>query len=203
MLTRKASARGCVPPVPKPTLVVRQRMPKRSRESWSRNSANCSRTFGIREALWGDGLRALSSGGRHRPGGSDCLPKTQVHAKAQAAVYALTPARCRKVKRIRQGFGPKRRSQAPVNGGGNYNHPKVAKFLVGQVPTCTNGVTTSPLSRLETRRNCNTSKDARYAQKDEKTPGPLLYLGIVVRCRLCSIGGRLRSGSASFRGAAR
>ena len=44
----------------------------------------------------------MSPGGRHRPGGSDCLPKTQVHAKAQAAVYALTPARCRKVKRIRQ-----------------------------------------------------------------------------------------------------
>ena len=43
--------------------------------------------------------------GWHRPGGSDCLPKTQVHAKAKAAVYALTPARCRKVKRIRQPSG--------------------------------------------------------------------------------------------------
>ena len=32
-------------------------------------------------------------------------------------------------------------SEAPVNGGRNYNGPKVAKFLVGQVPTCTNGVT--------------------------------------------------------------
>ncbi len=31
--------------------------------------------------------------------------QTQVHAKAQAAVYALTPARCRKVKRIRQPSG--------------------------------------------------------------------------------------------------
>ena len=27
--------------------------------------------------------------------------------------------------------GAKGRIQAPVNGGGNYNHPKVAKFLVG------------------------------------------------------------------------
>jgi hypothetical protein len=27
--------------------------------------------------------------------------------------------------------GAKLRTQAPVNGGGNYNHPKVAKFLVG------------------------------------------------------------------------
>ena len=34
-------------------------------------------------------------------------------------------------------------------------------------------------------------KDARYAQKDGKTPGPLLYLDIGVRNGLCSIGGRL------------
>jgi len=32
-------------------------------------------------------------------------------------------------------------AEAPVNGGRNYNGPKVAKFLVGSVPTCTNGVT--------------------------------------------------------------
>ena len=37
-------------------------------------------------------------------------------------------------------------SEAPVNGGRNYNGPKVAKFLVGQVPTCTNGVTMDTLS---------------------------------------------------------
>ena len=37
-------------------------------------------------------------------------------------------------------------SEAPVNGGRNYNGPKVAKFLVGQVPTCTNGVTMATLS---------------------------------------------------------
>ena len=40
----------------------------------------------------------------HMPGGSDCLLKTQVRAKTQVAVYALTPARCRKVKRIRHGL---------------------------------------------------------------------------------------------------
>ena len=33
------------------------------------------------------------------------------------------------------------RTEAPVNGGRNYNGPKVAKFLVGQVPTRMNGVT--------------------------------------------------------------
>ena len=37
--------------------------------------------------------------------------------------------------------------EAPVNGGRNYNGPKVAKFLVGQVPTCTNGVTIWALSQ--------------------------------------------------------
>ena len=41
----------------------------------------------------------------------------------------------------------KPRAEAPVNGGRNYNGPKVAKFLVGQVPTCTNGVTIWALSR--------------------------------------------------------
>ena len=39
--------------------------------------------------------------------------------------------------------------EAPVNGGRNYNGPKVAKFLVGQVPTCTNGVTMATLSPPE------------------------------------------------------
>ncbi len=36
-------------------------------------------------------------------------------------------ARCRKVK----GSGDELRTEAPVNGGRNYNGPKVAKFLVG------------------------------------------------------------------------
>ena len=44
----------------------------------------------------------------------------------------------------------KHRIEAPVNGGRNYNGPKVAKFLVGQVPTCTNGVTMATLSPPET-----------------------------------------------------
>jgi len=41
-------------------------------------------------------------------------------------------------------------SEAPVNGGGNYNPLKVAKCLVGQVPTCMNGRTRSPLSLART-----------------------------------------------------
>ena len=46
-----------------------------------------------------------------RTGPGDCLPKTQGYAKSEDDVYGLTPAR--------------------LNGGRNYNGPKVAKFLVG------------------------------------------------------------------------
>ena len=43
----------------------------------------------------------------------------------------MTPARCGKVKEGGQGFVPKLATEAPVNGGRNYDGPKVAKFLVG------------------------------------------------------------------------
>jgi hypothetical protein len=43
----------------------------------------------------------------------------------------VTPARCRKVKEAGQDFGLKLATEAPVNGGRNYDGPKVAKFLVG------------------------------------------------------------------------
>jgi hypothetical protein len=43
----------------------------------------------------------------------------------------VTPARCGKVKEVGQGFALKLATEAPVNGGRNYDGPKVAKFLVG------------------------------------------------------------------------
>ena len=43
----------------------------------------------------------------------------------------MTPARCRKVKEGGHPFGEKLSTEAPVNGGRNYDGPKVAKFLVG------------------------------------------------------------------------
>ncbi len=43
----------------------------------------------------------------------------------------MTPARCRKVKGMGYSFGKKLLTEAPVNGGRNYDGPKVAKFLVG------------------------------------------------------------------------
>ena len=90
----------------------------------------------------------VREGEAQRNGPGDCLAKTQGYAKPQGEVYGPTPARCRKVKGRGQPFGVKLRTEAPVNGGRNYNGPKVAKFLVGQVPTCTNGVTIWALSRL-------------------------------------------------------
>jgi hypothetical protein len=45
------------------------------------------------------------------------------------------------------------------------------------------------------------SKDAHYLRQDGKTPEPLLQLDIGVWHVMCRIGGRLRSGGASFRGA--
>ena len=71
--------------------------------------------------------------GPQEMGPGDCLPKTQLYAKAQAEVYGVRPGQCWKVK-VR-GYPPVRgeklRAEAPVNAGRNYNGPKVAKFLAG------------------------------------------------------------------------
>ncbi len=60
-------------------------------------------------------------------------------------------------------------TEAPVNGGRNYNGPKVAKFLVGKVPTRTKGVTIWMVSQRETRRNRNVCEDTDYLHLDRKT----------------------------------
>src|SRR6218665_2689149 len=99
MLPRKASTRGSSRPYPKPTQVVRQRILRRSRESWLRNSAKCPRNFGRRGARNVNTLAVGSVEWPQRPVGSDCLLKTQVRAKSQDDVYGLTPARWGKVKR--------------------------------------------------------------------------------------------------------
>ena len=65
-----------------------------------------------------------------RIGPSDCLSKTQVCAKSRDEVYGLTPAQCRKVKEVGDLMTGEPATEAPVNGGRNYNGPKVAKFLV-------------------------------------------------------------------------
>ena len=107
-------------PYRKPTQVDGERIPRPAGEALSRNSAKWPRNLGRRGAT-----------GRwpQRTGSGNCLAKTQVYAKPQGEVYGLTPARCWKVKR--RGQETKPRIEAPVNGGRNYNGPKVAKFLVG------------------------------------------------------------------------
>ena len=107
-------------PYRRPTQVGGERIPRPAGEALLRNSAKWPRNFGRRGA-WATRPQ--------RNGPSNCLAKTQVYAKPQGEVYGLTPARCWKVKGRCQ--GTKHRAQAPVNGGRNYNGPKVAKFLVG------------------------------------------------------------------------
>ncbi len=60
-------------------------------------------------------------------------------------------------------------TEAPVNGGRNYNGPKVAKFLVRKVLTRTKGVTIWELSQRETRRNRIVCEDTDYLHLDRKT----------------------------------
>src|SRR3954463_7165723 len=51
MLSRKASSEFHGGPYPKPTQVVRYRIPRRSSKLWLRNSAKCPRNFGRRGAV--------------------------------------------------------------------------------------------------------------------------------------------------------
>src|SRR2546430_16206367 len=79
-----------------------------------------------------------------------------------ACAHSGLPVCCKNPSRL-NGRG-KLRTEVPVNVGRNYNGPKVAKFLVGEVPTCTNRVTTERLSRRGSRRNCNCGEDAACPQ---------------------------------------
>ena len=56
--------------------------------------------------------------------------KTHGYTKSKDEVYGLTPA---SAGRLRGTLAARRRVEleTPVNGGRNYNGPKVAKFLVG------------------------------------------------------------------------
>src|SRR3546814_15735530 len=103
------------------------------------NSANCLRTFGRRRPH----VKATFHGG-HRPGGSDCLAKTQDSAKS-ASRRRIGSDACPVLEGSEEEC--KLCIEAPVNGGRNYNGPKVAKFIVGEVQHCTNGVTHSQNGR--------------------------------------------------------
>jgi hypothetical protein len=109
-------------PYPKPTQVDWSSIPRRSRERRRRNSANCPRNLGR------SGPRAWATMPEgHRPGGGDCLLKTQGSAKSGRRRIGSDACP------VPEGQGERcePRTEAPVNGGRNYNGPKVAKFLVG------------------------------------------------------------------------
>ena len=65
--------------------------------------------------------------GGHKLGSSDCLLKTQGCANAISG--RIRSDACPVLEGQREEC--KLRTEAPVNGGRNYNGPKVAKFLVG------------------------------------------------------------------------
>jgi hypothetical protein len=75
--------------VPKPTQVGVKNILRRARELSLRNSANYSRNFGRREAIWGDSLRVESFEWPQRNGPGDCLSKTQHYAKPCKAQYMV------------------------------------------------------------------------------------------------------------------
>jgi hypothetical protein len=81
-LPRKASSQEGLCPYCKPTQVGDARSVRRAGEPLLRNSAKSPRNFGRRGAPVG----CHSPRGPQRNSPSDCLPKTQVSAKAQADV---------------------------------------------------------------------------------------------------------------------
>ena len=93
-----------------------------------------------------EGPRPPSPGRPQTIGPNDCLSKTQ--DSAEVVRRRIGSDACPVPEGHEEPSAQaKRRIQAPVNGGRNYNGPKVAKFLVGQVPTCTKGVTIWTLSQ--------------------------------------------------------
>jgi hypothetical protein len=72
-------------------------------------------------------LARRAPGGRRDQAQATVYQKHRPPPRRGADVWGLMPAQCRKVK----GRGDEPRAEAPVNGGRNYNGPKVAKFLVG------------------------------------------------------------------------
>lgn len=66
----------------------------------------------------------------------------------------MTPARCRNVKEVGQGFAPKLATEAPVNGGRNYDGPKVNTTLALVKP---NHMRETPPQPSGTRRSVSSA----------------------------------------------
>src|SRR3982750_563892 len=79
---REKPLASCERPVPETDTGGQVENTEATGELWLRNSANCPRNFGRRGASAGEGTCCRSWWGSQRAGGSDCLLKTQVHAKS-------------------------------------------------------------------------------------------------------------------------
>ena len=126
---RKASSEGIACPYRKPTQVGWSSRPRWAREPRSRNSANWPRNFGRRGAP-----RSVTRPcGGEREGAAVTRPRrlfTKNTGPCQRAACGRIGAETCPVP-VGEGEPSERRTEAPVNGGRNYNGPKVAKFLVG------------------------------------------------------------------------
>src|SRR2546423_13309391 len=103
-------------PYRRPTQVGEEKILRRLRELWPRNSANFHRNFGRRWAAFGEGTCSRSLTRSQRNGGSARLPKTQHPANSQEEVYGLAPAPCRRGKGDRHGgYTPPALSRSPTD----------------------------------------------------------------------------------------
>jgi hypothetical protein len=118
---RKAARGGERLPYCNPTQVGTARSRRRAGDGSLRNSATCPRNFGRR--------------------GPAARPRVAGAAKGPKRLFTTNTGPCEVARRgigadacpvlEGQGAGCKPPTEAPVNGGRNYNGPKVAKFLVG------------------------------------------------------------------------
>ena len=67
----------------------------------------------------------MAEWGRSEMGQATVYQKHMSMLSREGDVYRLTPARCRKVKEAGYPVREKLATEAPVNGGRNYNGPKV------------------------------------------------------------------------------
>src|SRR2546429_9562353 len=95
-------------PYRKPTQVGEEKILRRLRELWPRNSANCHRNFGRRWAALGEGTCSRSPWRSQRKGGSRLLPKTQDSANSKEERKGRTPSLVRSVKGNSQWGNPRR-----------------------------------------------------------------------------------------------
>jgi hypothetical protein len=80
----------------------------------------------------------------------------------------MTPARCRKVKEVGQGFAPKLATEAPVNGGRNYDGPKVSQIAsLSKTEPYAGNSSNSPLVLTGFRRTVKIQRDMGTIRRED------------------------------------